>query len=82
MSRDGNYPNIDSGMGDRNAETEMWTLALQVMTDDQYTAFWLRHHEDFTVTSISRMLGISRQAVNARLEGGRRRLEKAMKEAA
>jgi len=63
-------------------EAETWALAERVMTAEQHLAFWLRHHEDFTVTAISRMLGVSRQAVDARLEGGRRRLEKAMKEAA
>jgi DNA-directed RNA polymerase specialized sigma24 family protein len=60
-------------------EAETWELAEQVMTKEQHLAFWLRHHEDFTVTQISRMLGISRQAVDARIEGGRRRLQQALK---
>jgi len=63
-------------------ELALWQLAERVMTKEQHLAFWLRHGEDFTVADISRMLGISRQGVDARLEGGRRRLEKAMKEAA
>lgn len=64
----------------RDAAT--WDLAKQVMTAEQHLAFWLRFHEDFTVTEIARMLSISRQAVDARVEGGRRRLLRAMKEAA
>lgn len=61
-------------------EQQAWQLAKTVMTPDQHLAFWLRHHEDFTIIQISRMLGVSRQAVDARLEGGRRRLEKALTE--
>ena len=64
------------------SEEQAWALAAVVMTKDQHLAFWLRHHEDFTATDISRMLGISRQATDARIEGGRRRLLKAIKEAA
>jgi DNA-directed RNA polymerase specialized sigma24 family protein len=64
------------------SEEALWNLAEQVMTAEQWLAFWLRFREDFTVADISRMLRISRQAVDARLDGARRRLEKAMKEAA
>lgn len=61
-------------------EQHLWNLAEQVMTPEQLQAFQLRFRDDFTTTDIARMLGVSRQAINARLDGARRRLEKALNE--
>lgn len=60
----------------------MWLLAESVMTENQWLAFWLQHHEGFSQRQIGRALGISRQAVRDRVEGGTDRLRLAMKEAA
>lgn len=60
-------------------EVELWELAEKVMTDVQFTAFWLHHHEGFSQRQIAAMHGVSRSTVQSRLEGGRVRLVAAVK---
>ncbi len=66
------------------SEQEAWELAEQVMSPNQYLAFWLHHHEGFSQRQIATMHGISRSTVQSRIEGGRLRLLRAvqLKEAA
>jgi DNA-directed RNA polymerase specialized sigma24 family protein len=61
-------------------ETELWQLAQQTMTDNQFRVFWLHHHEGFSQRQIATMEGCSRSSVQSRLEGGRQRLVAAVKQ--
>lgn len=59
-------------------EEQYWQLAEQVMTKDQHLTCWLRWNAEFTSSQIGLMLGITRQAVDARVQAGRERLRVAI----
>lgn len=61
-------------------ERELWETAERVMTPAQYLAFWLHHHEGFSQRGIAQALGVSRQAVRDRIQGGTERLKAAVEE--
>jgi DNA-directed RNA polymerase specialized sigma24 family protein len=55
-------------------EQRIWATANQTLTRKQLEAFTLRHRYQLTVTDIAAHLGISRQAVEARLQHANRRI--------
>lgn len=59
-------------------EAQLWQLAEQVMTKDQHLTCWLRWNAEFSSAQIGQMLGITRQAVDARIRDGRERLRSAI----
>lgn len=61
-------------------ERELFELAEQVLTDTQFRRLHLRHWEGFSVAQIAMMEQVSRQAVNASLEGAVRALRAARTE--
>ena len=53
----------------------IWDIAAQVLTEQQFTAVWLRYVEEMTVADIATVLGSTPAAVKLQLFRGRRRLE-------
>ena len=56
----------------------IWLTAKQVLSDDTYTAMWLRYVEDMPVREVARSLDKSLSWAKVNLLRGRRRLESAM----
>lgn len=53
----------------------IWDIAARALTEQQFTAVWLRYVEDMPVSGIARVLGTTPTAVKLHLFRGRRRLE-------
>ena len=61
---------------------QIWDIASQVLTEQQFTAVWLRYVEDMPVADIATVLGSTPAAVKLQLFRGRRRLEPLLAQAA
>lgn len=59
-------------------EQEVWALAEAVMSKDEHLTCWLRWNGEFSSEDIGRMLGLTRQGVDARLKSGREKLRQAV----
>jgi DNA-directed RNA polymerase specialized sigma24 family protein len=55
-------------------EAELWNTARTILTRKQYDALFMRYKLDLTSDTIAHHLGITRQAVDARLATARKRL--------
>ena len=49
----------------------LWKLAAELLSEDQYTALWLRYSEDMSVKEVSRVMGKTQSNVKVLLFRGR-----------
>ncbi len=61
--------------------SRLWSLAKQVLGDDQHTALWLRYAEDMTIGEIARVTGRTQVGVRVTLFRARQRLAHAARAA-
>lgn len=59
---------------EQSEHENVWIVARQVLSDDSFTAMWLRYVEDMSVKSIARALDKSSSWTKVTLLRGRRRL--------
>ena len=52
---------------DRRAGRQLWDIAQSVLSDDQYTALWLRYAESMAITEVARVMGKSQVGVRVSL---------------
>lgn len=57
-------------------EQQIWQAAHQTLTQKQLEAFTLHHRYQLTVADIAEHLGVTRQAVDARLWNANRRIHR------
>ena len=61
--------------------SRLWSLAEQVLGDDQHTALWLRYAEDMTIGEIAQVTGRTQVGVRVTLFRARQRLAQAARDA-
>lgn len=59
----------------------LWSLAQQVLGDEQHTALWLRYAEDMSIGEIAQVIGRTQVGVRVALFRARQRLAQAAREA-
>ena len=58
----------------------LWRLVRERLSDDQFTALWLKYAEDMSVRDMARVMGKMQVHVKVLLHRGRRALRRAMEE--
>lgn len=66
---------------DRFAGARLWHIALQILTDEQHAALWLRYAEDLSPGEVARVLNKNEVAVRVMLFRARQALASHMPEA-